>query len=83
MDVVSIPERYAKNLYAAVSMLPWYEFQFLIGTLKTTYWNMGRVGRSCVSIPDRYAKNLELQLMCKEVISVSIPDRYAKNGRRA
>ena len=54
-------------------------FQFLIGTLKTSY-RLGRCFCWCaVSIPHRYAKNLLSCRMYHRKHIVSIPHRYAKN----
>ena len=55
------------------------EFQFLIGTLKTSIPDSRADREMAVSIPDRYAKNKILPWVITDSRTVSIPDRYAKN----
>ena len=54
---VSIPHRYAKNLYSVPYNKLFSQFQFLIGTLKTRIAEEKAADRLEVSIPHRYAKN--------------------------
>ena len=55
------------------------EFQFLVGTLKTSSPGPGCNAPWQVSIPRRYAKNVFPLLQKPQKSRVSIPRRYAKN----
>ena len=55
--LVSIPYRYSKNQERDGQDGDWYEFQFLIGILKTMLGVSRLFNSQRVSIPYRYSKN--------------------------
>ncbi len=76
---VSIPRRYAENLPHPLAGNFIFEFQFLVGTLKTEASRQQVKPDGVVSIPRRYAENPAPGLSRSRDCGVSIPRRYAEN----